>query len=394
MVSVVSSPRANVSMGFGVGGNLPVDGTMYLEFLPGTHQWLLTLLSLWWAVGQLVASLVAWAFLARWGCTEPDGWPESGNFCTKESNMGWRYSYYTLGAMMLFLWFGRMFILPVYESPKFLITIGKDNEAVDVINKVAKRNGSPVRITIDDLKRAAEPYLTLEEKERGEIPETKFSIFELLRNSVSELSLSHVKPLFATRRLAYSTSLIVACYGAVGLAYPLFFSFLGTYLASRNGETGATTLDATYASYTYQAACGVPGSMLAAWLVTWNRAGRKFAMAFFTIMTGVFLLALTAGRTAAAINALTCMGAFFANAFYGVMYGYAPELFPTPSRGTGDAMCAAFNRITGLMAPIIAIYSQAKETPNGPVFASGGIFIATGIAMMFLPVETRGRTAL
>ena len=55
--------------GFGVGGNLPVDGALFLEFLPGSHQYLLTLLSLWWAVGQVVASLISWAFLAKWGCT-------------------------------------------------------------------------------------------------------------------------------------------------------------------------------------------------------------------------------------------------------------------------------------------------------------------------------------
>lgn len=63
--------------GAGVGGNLPVssfyrshlrrsvsltvqvDGTLFLEFLPGAKQWLLTLLSVWWAIGQVVASLVA-----------------------------------------------------------------------------------------------------------------------------------------------------------------------------------------------------------------------------------------------------------------------------------------------------------------------------------------------
>jgi len=46
-------------IGFGVGGNLPVDGTLFLEFLPGSKQYLLTLLSLWWAVGQVVASLIS-----------------------------------------------------------------------------------------------------------------------------------------------------------------------------------------------------------------------------------------------------------------------------------------------------------------------------------------------
>jgi MFS family permease len=46
-------------IGFGTGGNLPVDGTLFLEFLPGPQQYLLTLLSVWWAVGNVVASLIA-----------------------------------------------------------------------------------------------------------------------------------------------------------------------------------------------------------------------------------------------------------------------------------------------------------------------------------------------
>jgi len=44
-------------MGTGVGGNLPVDGALFLEFLPFNSNSLLTLLSIWWPVGQLLASL-------------------------------------------------------------------------------------------------------------------------------------------------------------------------------------------------------------------------------------------------------------------------------------------------------------------------------------------------
>jgi MFS family permease len=44
-------------MGLGVGGNLPVDGALFLEFLPFESNKLLTLLSVWWPVGQLIASL-------------------------------------------------------------------------------------------------------------------------------------------------------------------------------------------------------------------------------------------------------------------------------------------------------------------------------------------------
>lgn len=42
-------------LGLGVGGNLPVDGALFLEFLPFASGNLLTMLSVWWPVGQLVA---------------------------------------------------------------------------------------------------------------------------------------------------------------------------------------------------------------------------------------------------------------------------------------------------------------------------------------------------
>lgn len=42
----------------GVGGNVPVDSAVFLEFLPSSHQYLLTVLSVWRAFGQLLGSLV------------------------------------------------------------------------------------------------------------------------------------------------------------------------------------------------------------------------------------------------------------------------------------------------------------------------------------------------
>lgn len=39
----------------------------------------------------------------------------------------------------------------------------------------------------------------------------------------------------------------------------VFSGFLGSYLALKNASFGDTSLDATYAAYTYQASCGVVG---------------------------------------------------------------------------------------------------------------------------------------
>jgi MFS family permease len=39
-------------LGFGGGGNLILDTTVFLEYLPSDKQWLLTLLAGWWGVGR------------------------------------------------------------------------------------------------------------------------------------------------------------------------------------------------------------------------------------------------------------------------------------------------------------------------------------------------------
>ena len=47
-------------VGLGSGGNQPVDSAIFLEFTPATHQYLLTMQSGFWSLGQAIAALIAW----------------------------------------------------------------------------------------------------------------------------------------------------------------------------------------------------------------------------------------------------------------------------------------------------------------------------------------------
>lgn len=51
---------------FGAGGNLVLDTTIFLEYLPSGKHWLMTTLAVWWGVGQTVVVLFAWAFMREW----------------------------------------------------------------------------------------------------------------------------------------------------------------------------------------------------------------------------------------------------------------------------------------------------------------------------------------
>jgi MFS family permease len=120
---------------FGVGGNLPVDSAVFLEFLPGSHQYLLTVLSIDWAIAQVIANLIAWPLLGNLTCQE------TTTDCTRAANMGWRYFVIVMGGISLIEFIIRMVFFKIYESPKYLMGKGRDEEAVKVVHEVARRNG-------------------------------------------------------------------------------------------------------------------------------------------------------------------------------------------------------------------------------------------------------------
>ena len=112
-----------------------------------------------------------------------------------------------------------------------------------------------------------------------------------------------------------------------------------------------------------------------------------------TILTGVFLFLFVAtARTDAAILGFNCATALTQNVMYGVLYAYTPEILPSVHRGTGSGIAACFNRICGLMAPIIGAYIGT----SGPtiLYVSASLFLVAGILMIFLPYESRGKASI
>ena len=98
-------------MGIGVGGNLPVDGALFLEFLPDARASLLTLLSVWWPLGQLSSSALAWWLIGS----------------QTDNVQGWRAFILAIGLVTLAMFIVRCFVFDLYESPKFLLSRGRQD---------------------------------------------------------------------------------------------------------------------------------------------------------------------------------------------------------------------------------------------------------------------------
>lgn len=403
------------ALGVGLGGNLPVDGMLFLEFIPGNKQYLLTLLSVFWSLGQVLASLIAWAFIANYTCEGSNvaGSTNQADFggCLAADNKGWRYTFYTLGALTFVMFICRFVIFQLPESPKFLVAQGRDAEAVRTLREIAQRNGKTLGddvISVAILRTAAGEEVGMDEE--AELPEDRrglvglaysiaavpAAIFKALKNfSLSNIKpdLTHVTPLFSGKSMAYNTSIIFVLWAFIGLAYPLFNAFLPLYLQNKQIGTSANTVSQTYSEYAYISLCGIPGSIIAAWLVDLPRSGRRGAMAIGTLLTGVFVFAGVGAPNRGAFLAFNCLEACFQNIMYGVLYAYTPEVFPAPHRGTGDGIASSLNRVFGLFAPIIAIYT-GEEQANAPLFTSGALFLISAVLMLTLRVDSCGKTAL
>jgi hypothetical protein len=342
-------------------------------------------------------SLVAWGFIPNYSCAATGP-------CTKADNMGWRYQIYTLGALTFTMFIARSFLFHLYESPKFLLSRGRTAEAVATVHGIAYKNKRTTWLNEEILNEIG--GVTEKDADQGALTTT-----EIVKRTLGKFSTERIAPLFATRQLALSTSLIWFCWATIGMGCtrslpthlpdpptnthpdPLFNAFLPQYLANAGKDLPPTPTNVVYRNYVITSVVGVPGSLIACYLVDVPYIGRKGTIAGSTMITGVLLFIFTISNKPDFQVAMSSLEAFFQNIMYGVLYAYTPEVFPAPNRGTGTGIASFFNRLAGLCAPIVAV-NAGGVNPNAPVYAAGSLILAAFVAMCFFPIETRGRQSL
>lgn len=293
----------------------------------------------------------------------------------------------SLGALTFVMFLCRFFLFHLYESPKFLLSRGRQTEAVAVVHGIAHHNKQKTWLTEDILNQiGGDPEVAADDG--------KLSSLDIVKRSLGKFSTQRVGPLFDGWRLTTTTLLVWFMWATIGMGYPLFNAFLPQYLANNGSPGGPTPVRITYRNYAITSAVGVPGSLLACYTVNMPYVGRKGTMGIATAVSGIFLfLFTTSASSSGAQLAYSALESFFQNIMYGVLYAYTPEVFPAPNRGTGTGIASFLNRVAGLCAPIVAV-NAGQANPSAPVYASGALFFAAFIAMCLLPIETRGKQSL
>ncbi|RSL52413.1 hypothetical protein CEP51_002312 [Fusarium floridanum] len=149
--------------------------------------------------------------------------------------------------------------------------------------------------------------------------------------------------------------------------------YLPRILALKNGSE-SVSLSSTYAAYIYTYAPGIVGVLLA--------------------LMGTSILLFSTVDTRAKNEGLFAMEYFFQSMFNAVLYGWTPEAFPAPVRGTACGIAGFWGRLFGIVSPLIAQHLYGRSTGpggegdiNSVLYLAGGVMLGCVISTALLPTE-------
>ncbi|KAJ5016529.1 putative MFS-type transporter [Colletotrichum sp. SAR 10_99] len=353
----------------GVGGNIPIDTTITLEFIPQIDE------------GPLLS------------CNNV---APGTKCCARVDNMGWRYLLFTLGGITLFVFVLRFFVFKFQETPKYLIYRGHDARAIQTLEHMAHVNGKRCGLTL-------EMFHSLESDENDGPVGSAFSASSGLGGGAKQtekkwpekvkLELGRYKMLFDGFPMIRLTVLVWLTYIMDFWGFTVAGHYLPSILALKNGRDHVS-LSATYAAYIYTYAPGIVGVLLGALMYHVPAIGRKWTMVISSALMGISIILFSTVDTRAKNEGLFAMEYFFQSMFNAVLYGWTPEAFPAPVRGTACGVAGFWGRLFGIVSPLIAqhLYGQPGENGengniNGVLYLAGGVMLGCVISTALLPNE-------
>lgn len=245
----------------------------------------------------------------------------------------------TRGVLTFSIFICRFFVFDVQESSKFLVAQGRDQEAIEVLEHIARRNGVSITLKLEDLQAvcshtASKPAPKLSNSLRNAI--STLSLYVAGRNLTTTIVAEFVVArIFVrsfpegawqlTRLLQYlsggmqlmTESAFALTYwcspSLIGIASPLFSAYLPLYLEQQGAATSSSSVSVAYRNYSIISILGIPGSIIACAVVDYTRdtgrwliGGRKLALAVSTALSGLFLFLFTTSKTPAATLGYSC----------------------------------------------------------------------------------------
>lgn len=124
--------------------------------------------------------------------------------------------------------------------------------------------------------------------------------------------------------------------------------------------------------------------------------GRKYAMMISSGLMGASIFIFSAVNNEASNIGLNVMEYFFQSMFNAVLYGWTPEVFPAPIRGTACGVASFWGRLFGIIAPLTAQHvipgaglKGDDQAVNRILYLAGGITLGCVLTTALLPGNKR-----
>ena len=327
-------------MGTSAGGMLPIVYALMTECMPSKNRgWLVVLHAGLGTVGGYLAA--------------------SGMAALLEPHFAWRSLWFVgLPTGLLMLIMSRW----IPESPRFLLTHGREREAAAVLARFGVT--VPPAVAVPDAPVAPVPVAA---SSRGKLR-------ALVRAP-----------------LGGQTATVVTYGLGWGLVNWGFLTFIPVTLRARglNADVATRLLF-------YSAVLAIPGTILVAWL--YGKWSSKKSMVAFALATALALVGFAVidpgsrGEPSVWLTPLMVLLLVSSGGVISMLSPYAAEVFPTHLRGTASGVAAGSSKLGGIVAPgtMAALASMEPGfTLIGFTFAVPLVISAAMVA--FSGIETRGR---
>ncbi|OXA51668.1 organic cation transporter protein [Folsomia candida] len=233
----------------------------------------------------------------------------------------------------------------ITESPRWLITAGRGEEALQIIKKIAKTN----RVEIDN-DEMAEMVAELIQKQKNDQKRKSIGFWTLFQNY----------------RLAKNTIFLVIAWSMNCLLY------YGITLNTTSMEGNK------FVNYFLLSIIELPSGYLAGVLV--EKTGRRWTQAAFFLMCAISCVICAVAVVQTGVDYLVIVGAlgikFGITITSMVVYLQGAEIFPTQLRSTGSGLASTISSIIGITGPYIIF--TGKFNASLP-YAILGLISAVGL---------------
>eukprot|EP00088_Acartia_fossae_P019815 TRINITY_DN2157_c0_g1_i18.p1 TRINITY_DN2157_c0_g1~~TRINITY_DN2157_c0_g1_i18.p1 ORF type:complete len:533 (-),score=59.66 TRINITY_DN2157_c0_g1_i18:164-1762(-) len=379
--------------GVGVGGSIPVVWTYFAEFQPAKYRGgALSFLASFWMVGNVTVAGLAWLIIPHHLGVEEGGFKFNS----------WRI-FVVLSAVPSLLVAFSLTFLP--ESPKFLLTKGRHDEALQVLRRMYSMNTGR--------EQSSYPIhqLEIEELSPTKVKDEKVSTLQLVKEAGKNTArLFHKKHFRVTVIMIVINFAIQFGYYGLWLWFPQLFSKLKEYedqhpgsdmnvctVISQGTNSTSSGSDLDCANHeppasevfldSFIISCAAGPSNL--WtILCMDKLGRRFFLSFSMVLSGACAFFIYLVKNSLSNLILSCVFGAVSTMGFNSLDCLSIELFPTSVRGTAMAITLVSARIGAILGGLVFGYLVDVNCAI-PIVSVAVLLTVGGLMGFLLPNTTK-----